>query len=533
MSPSPSTGFFPTRFDKGRPLRIALVNLASERDNWEIMMVPLGLQYLSAALKKRFGESVEILVGDMGLIPRQTPLDQVARAYLQDVRPDVVGLRGFSNQAEMYHVVAREAKRARPDALVIAGGPHAATLSMSLFNDEDIDLIVPLEGEVTLPEVIHRLFDGGNVRDVPGVAWCEGGEKRFAPARPLIDDLDALPFPDYSDIDLDAYQQFKTMTGLRPKGKATSLFTTRGCFFRCTYCHDHFGKRVRKRSLDNVIAEMEWLMSTRGVTEFQIIDDIFNADRPRAIELFDRIVKLGWRIHLAFPNGLRGDMLTEEFIAAAKEAGAYHWALAIESASPRIQKLVKKHNKLDRLMNAIELSDRYGVFTSTFTMFGFPTETREEMQMTVDYLLASRAHSALMFQVQPYEGTEIRDQVGALTSGVMEGELTFSPAPGNPDAWFTEVPQSEMRALIVDTMKQFHFTEARLSRVIELTATCHAKPALAEYLHFTMSECGLTLQQMPDSPVRRMLAALLRHEGPVPYDRWQPPFLPEIHALPS
>ncbi|HGY92766.1 MAG TPA: B12-binding domain-containing radical SAM protein [Planctomycetes bacterium] len=532
MSLNRSSGFSSSRLDKKRPLRIALVNLASERDNWEIMMVPLGLQYLAAVLKERFGEAVEVLIGDMGLIPRQTPLDQVARAYLSDVRPDVVGLRGFSNQAEMYHVVAKEAKRARPDALVIAGGPHAATLSQGLFADENIDLVVPLEGEETLPEVIRRWIDGGAVHEVAGVTWSEKGEKRFAPARPLIEDLDALPFPDYSDIDLDAYQQFKTMTGLRPKGKATSLFTTRGCFFRCTYCHDHFGKRVRKRSLDNVIAEMEWLITHKGVTEFQIIDDIFNADRPRAIELFDRIQKLGWKIHLAFPNGLRGDMLTEEFIAAAKEAGAYHWALAIESASPRIQKLVKKHNKLDRLMRAIELSDRYGVFTSTFTMFGFPTETREEMQMTADYLLASQAHSALMFQVQPYEGTEIRDQVSQLTSGVMEGELTFSPAPGNPDAWFTEVPQVEMRALILDTMRQFHFTEARLRRVLELTETCHAKPALAEYMHFTMSECGLTLREMPNSPVRRMLADLFRHEGPVPYERWQPPFIPEIHALP-
>ncbi|MCA9320165.1 MAG: B12-binding domain-containing radical SAM protein [Planctomycetes bacterium] len=515
-----------------RRLKIALVNLASDKDNWGIMMVPLGLQYLAAALRKRLGDRVDVTMGDMGLIPKQTDVRPIVQAYLADLKPDIVGLRGFSTQADAYPLVAKAAKHERPDCLVVAGGPHAATRSPSLFDETAIDLVVPLEGEITFTEIVQAVLEGRDPREVPGVEWHDDSGRGAAPPRALIDDLDSIEFPDYRGIDIDAYQGYLTMTGLRPKGKATSLFTTRGCYFRCTYCHDHFGKAVRKRSLDDVFAEMEGLMNERGVTEFQIIDDIFNADRPRAIAFFDRVVKLGWDLNFSFPNGLRGDLITEEFVAAAKAAGAYHWSLAIESASPRIQKLVQKHNKLDRLMNAITLSDRYGVFTSTFTMLGFPTETREEMQMTVDFLLSSKAHMALMFHVQPFEGTEIREQVQQLTSGRMDGEFGYSSVVSDSATWFTEIPPQEIREIIVDTSWRFHFDPQRMRRMKDLTATCHAASALAEYLHFCLGECGYDLSTMPAGEARTILDSLVQHQGSVPYEQWVPPVrLHELAAL--
>ncbi len=514
-----------------RTLKIALVNLASEKDNWEIVMVPLGIQYISAALRAQFGDRVEIIVGDMGLIPQQTFLRPVAESFLADVQPDIIGIRGFSSQSDVYPMVAEIAKAANPSCIVVAGGPHAATLSLSLFKDSNIDLIVPLEGEITFVELVADILAGGNGHNVTGVQWWDGKGRRTSGSRPLISDLDTIEFPDYTGIDLDAYQEFKTMTGLRPKGKATSLFTTRGCYFQCTYCHDHFGKTVRKRSIENVYTEMEGLMASHGVTEFQIVDDIFNADRKRAIDFFDGVVKRNWKLSFAFPNGLRGDLMTEEFIAAAKEAGTYHWSLAIESASPRIQKLVKKHNKLDRLRQAIELSDKYNIFTSTFTMFGFPTETRKEMQLTIDDLLSSAAHMALMFHVQPFEGTEIRNQVTDLTNGKMDAEFGYSTVPQDSQDWFTEVSPAEIRKMIQDTSLKFHFDDYRLTRMIDLTDDCHSKTSIAEYIDFCVTETGYDLQTLPVSEVvRSKIAKLLREAGGIPHHGTYYPFNNEIRS---
>ncbi len=494
------------------------------------MMVPLGIQYLSASLKEHFGDRVKVVIGDMGLIPQQTPYEPVVRNFLSDFNPDVVGLRGFSSQRKTYPLVAKIAKEVNEDCLVIAGGPHAATFSPHLFDDSNIDFVVPLEGEITLIEMVEGILAETNIEDVPGVYWNGVAGPETIASRPLIADLDGICFPDYTDVDIDAYQKFKTMTGLRPKGKATSLFTTRGCYFRCTYCHDHFGKKVRQRSLENVFDEMEFLMEQRGVTEFQIIDDIFNADRKRSIAFFNEVVRRNWKLSFAFPNGLRGDLITEEFVAAAKEAGTYHWAIAIESASPRIQKLVQKHNRLDRLLRAIELSDQYRIFTSTFVMLGFPSETREEMAMTIEYLMNSKAHISHMFHVQPFEGTPIREQAEDLMAGTLAEDLGFSHVP-KEEEWFTEVPPEEIRQIIQDTYGRFHFAEERLDRSIELTKDCHTKPALAEFFHFCLHQSGYNLIELPMEHAKPKLAALFAHEGPVPYSEWQPPFRPELHGL--
>ncbi len=167
----------------GSPLKIALVNLASEDDNWVIMMVPLGIQYLSSALKASLGDQIEVFMGDMGLIPRQTPPEPIVTGFLQSFQPDIIGLRGFSNQKNAYGMVARLAKEVNPNCTIVAGGPHAATLSPSLFDDENIDLVVPLEGEITFVELVKDILEGGDGRNVDGVYWQEGGHRQCRQSR--------------------------------------------------------------------------------------------------------------------------------------------------------------------------------------------------------------------------------------------------------------------------------------------------------------------------------------------------------------
>ena len=494
-----------------QPLRIGFVNLRARTKDWHhVIMVPMGLMYLSAALKKAFGERVEIRLFDCTTFPEQQEPDAAIRAWLEEFRPALLGIRGFSSQADEFPIVARIAKEVDPAMVVVAGGPHASTNSPTLYAIPELDFVAPYEGEEVLVEVVANLLAGEPIDGLAGLGRRDAvGNARMNLARPQIQDLDALPFPDYDLIDLERYQERVTMTAFLPRARFTSLFTSRGCYYRCSYCHTNFGKKMRYRSPENVLEEMRWLIEERGVREFQIIDDIFNADRERALAIFDGIVRRGWKIALAFPNGLRADRMDEEFIHAAREAGTYYWALAVESASPRIQKQIYKFNKLDKVFDAIELSDRHGVFTCTFNMLGFPSESELEMHATVDYTLRSAAHITHFFVVTPYEGTTMHQELerwGIRAEELGEELLGFQNFSGSDaHASLSPVPRSRIQELIVDGVRRFFFDARRLARMIELSPNA---VHLALHLETRRWSAGYDWDTIPDRDAARVLARL-------------------------
>ena len=492
--------------------RIALINLASEDDDWPIVMVPLGLMYLSSALRRHFQDDIELRLFDMTLHrPEHGGLEEAGR-FLVDFEPQIVCLRGFTTQASMFPRVASLAKSARKDALVIAGGPHASTLSPDLIACDHIDLVAPREGEELIVDLVQAWLDGRDLATVAGVVGAGGFPGRRGPERLLIADLDTIAHPDYSLLDLERYQGKLTMTGFSSRNRFTSLFTSRGCHYACTFCHDDFGKKVRYRSVTDVLAEMEFLIETRNVSEFHIVDDIFNADRDRALQFFDEVIRRRWDLSFAFPNGLRADIMDEEFIEMARAAGVYHWALAVESASPRIQKLIKKHNRLDKVRRAIDLSDRHGVFVCLFNMIGFPTETEEEMNRTIDFAIDAPAHMTMFFVATPFHGTELASQVAKLVPERPKISDDLGYAHFNHETeWFATMTPGELQHLVVEGYRRFYFEDLRrIDRMVELANWGHGIPEIANFVEVLVSAQGWSLADMPDRTLARHLSRLNR-----------------------
>ena len=339
--------------------------------------------------------------------------------HMQKMKPDLVGIKAYSRDADLLLSLCRLVKKIKRKCITVAGGPYANATGENLLKDPCVDISVLHEGELTFIELINRLERGEDISDVKGMIFKKKGEIIKTPPREMIEDLDSIPYPAYDMTDDPRYNKryneyiggdknYPDAVQVRPK--AMTLFTTRGCPYHCVYCHNIFGKKFRARSAENVWSEMKLLYNDYGIHQFFIWDDIFNLDKKRLFKICNSIIDSGYDIKLAFPNGLRGDIMDRETIFKLKDAGAFFITYAIETGSPRLQKLIKKNVNLEKLNEVITITSKEaGILTQGFFMFGFPTETREELHMTTDYAVNSDLDLTSMFIVNPFEGTELAE----------------------------------------------------------------------------------------------------------------------------
>ncbi|MCC6216151.1 MAG: B12-binding domain-containing radical SAM protein [Polyangiaceae bacterium] len=376
----------------------------------------------------------------------------------------VVGMTALTAEYRSLHELARVARRARPSAVVLAGGAHASADPDDVLANEAIDAAVIGEGERTLEEVLDRVRAESPWRDAAGLAVRgPGGRVVRARPRPVIEELDSLPFPAWDLTDVDAYAKLRGMslTGLR---RYMPLTTSRGCPYRCTYCHDIQGKRFRAHSAEYVLRMIDELRARHGVHHFDLTDDIFNFDPERMLAICDGLIARGPGIGFTCPNGVRGDRLTVEQADRMARAGCEYVAIAIETATPRLQKQIKKNLRFDKVQPIIAAFTERNVFTAGFFMVGFPTETEAELRATIDYAVRSKLHAAFFFVVTPFAGTDLHEHV-VEGMGRAAAELTGSGFYFRPVENLSQVPQPRFDALRREAYLRFYLDPRRMARI--------------------------------------------------------------------
>lgn len=366
------------------------------------MTPPLGVMYLASVLRED-GHTVKIYEsGD-----RWHDLLRFRRT-LEEFRPDLLGISAITFEAHVMEAMAEEARDALPELPIVVGGPHPTGFPEMCARLPAVDYVVVGEGEQTMLELVEAVHsNGANPRAVAGVASVDDSDA-YWPAAPheLIDDLDSIPYPAWDLIDLPFYARHISMStvGRRPY---MAMFTSRGCPYGCIYCHNVHGKRFRSRSPENVVGEIETLRRRYGLTEIEIVDDTFNLDAARMIEILERLAAFPRRPTLHFPNAVRTDLLDEKQIKLLRRAGTFYLSVAVETVSPRLQKLIRKRLDVERVRENIDLAVRAGLYVNGYFMLGFPTETYEEARTTIDWAIGTRLHQAFFFLVTPFEGTEL------------------------------------------------------------------------------------------------------------------------------
>ncbi len=339
---------------------------------------PLGLMYLASSVRKEFPD-IEVKIIHTATFDDS---EKAVVEYLNEFKPDLVGLRSLSLYQNQYKHLASVIRKTTPGAFLIGGGPYSSSSYREVVGAY-VDLVVRGEGETTFNELIAWVNDHGTLpTDLKGtVTYSPETGIKLNEARGDIENIDILPAPAYDLIQLNDYEGIYNLAN---QSTATCVFmeSSRGCTYKCYYCHAAVSKTVRRRSAHLVLDEMEDHYR-RGIRNFVFVDDIFNVPKKIAKEILRGIIKNLPGVSLNFPNGLRADRLDDEILDLFEEAGTSQMSLAVETATPRLQRLIVKYLEIPKAIEMIEKASRRFI-VRTFFMIGFPTETLEEAWETVN-----------------------------------------------------------------------------------------------------------------------------------------------------
>lgn len=473
-------------FQSARPFRILFIK-PYQPVPYAVHGPALGILTLISILREKFGIKATIYFRDMKLY-EEGP-GQV-ETLLEQINPDVIAMSALNVEAQASYEIAARAKSHNPSVITAIGGPLTLRQTNHIFQSGQIDWIFEGAADRTFAAALARHFSDSPLgNDLPGFSHrSPSGEITFNLNQDLITDLDSIPIPAWDMHDFDRSRRRdrrRIITNLEERPYAY-LFTSRGCPYLCNYCHDIFTKRFVYQSTERVIEEMELLYNQYGIREFHFIDDIFNLHRPRAQEIMRAIIaRWGKSLYIAFPNGLRGDILDQATIDAMVNAGTYNATISIETVTPRLQDMVEKHLDVERAKWAIDEFARKNVIVHGAFMYGFPTETIAEMRATLNYAIHSPLMHAHFFSVVPQPGTPIYEQAMAVSKSATEIISSLESDGGDYGAsttWYQLAYGFNLRAMLVKGIFRFYFHPPRLLKYLQVYGSRAVKAGLTEFI---------------------------------------------------
>lgn len=364
------------------------------------LLPPLGLAYIAAVLE-RAGHEVEIIDG----VVRSTNYGYSLEDLQNDIALStarVVGITATTPQIGVAIETIKLVKEVDPEKITILGGPHISSLPETLLKVPALDYGVFGEGELTMLEIVDKIARQEKVEEVAGVIYRDGEKIEYRP-RPFIQNLDELPFPARHLLPMDEYHPAIVSYRRLP---ASQIITSRGCPFRCRFCHKATtGYKFRVHSPDRVLNEMESLIDRYGVKDIQIFDDAFTIQPERVKRICEGILER--KLNIGWSCLSRADSITPELVSIMKEAGCYQIGMGVESGSPRILKLLRKDETKEQIKKAVEVIQSVGIEVRAFFMIGIPTETKEEVQMTIDFAKELNPGIVQFLVTTPYPGTDL------------------------------------------------------------------------------------------------------------------------------
>lgn len=458
--------------------------------NWsEWPVPPVGILYVSAYMKKQ-GISVHCL--------NLCICDEPMQALEQTIRREEIDIVATGDLVVNYPAVKEIvdcAKRVSPHIITIIGGglvTHSPEEAMQLIPNADYGVIG--EGEETDSELVLTLESGGEPARVAGIIYRDGNSLRRTEPREAIENLDALPWPDYEGFHY--FEVAKRFSG--NETIAATLTTSRSCPFQCTFCSTSGGggqKKYRQRSLDSIFAELEYLVENYHVNELFLNDELFAVDGARLHEFCQRITPfhLKWLVFLRLGKHIQLELLQE-----MHNAGCETVFYGLESANDTILKSMKKGTTEKEMLRVLEITKRAGIRIRGNFIFGDTMETLETAEYTLNW---AEQHIDLMERVSSipirlYPGSELYSR--AVRSGRISNTVQYI-REGCPQINPSEQMDDETYNILfkkrIPYFDAYRYAYTKRKLVLEnrerLKEKIIPEPKERRYLHtFSCQQCG-------------------------------------------
>lgn len=365
------------------------------------VLPPLGILYVAGVLEKE-GFDVEVLDANADEVNAEGVVK-----FVGEKNPMILGMTGTSLSFGENIKIATQIKELHPDITIVLGGVHAQGDPKGALSYGCFDFVVPDEGEITMLDLARTLESGGDVENVKGLFYYKDGEPYSTGKGELVDDLDELPFPARHLLgDITRYHQ--KAFGYRYKPH-TTMFTQRGCPFRCVFCssskqfREIFDKKIRAHSVDYVRREIQHLQDNWGIREIYFADDTFNLKKKRVHELCDMIIehfpKLKWSCNF------EANICDEELIDHMRRAGCWLIQMGVETGNAEIMKTIDKGITLEQVRLATDMAARAGMAIKTSFIIGNPGETKETIAETIQFAKSLPVHYVTFSMMAPLPGT--------------------------------------------------------------------------------------------------------------------------------
>jgi len=403
----------------------------------------LGIGFLASAMRNA-GYEADFIDVRRDALSRAAFIDRVkAHPY------PMVGVKVFSTALAEANEVLAAIRQAAPGVKIVIGGPHPTHAPEgSLVSCPDADVAVIGEGDAAIVELARRFESGESLASVESVAYRENGAITVNARRSFME-LDALPLPAWDLMDPRLYRDFEDLWYFSMGDLTAPVTVGRGCPFKCTFCSDFIvsGKNVRYRKVESVIAEIELLVSRYGVDEIHLTDSIFTINKKYVYEFANTLVRKNIKIHWATPYGTRLDTLDADLLRAMEDSGCYGTSVGIESGTERMMRFIKKQITPQLVEEKLALIKSTTDFlVQGFFILGYPTETRETMQATIDFACRLPLDMAVFAPFRATPGTEIARYLE-------ENEPEFKPD------WVNQTVESLLyspRGIPAAEMEQWH-----------------------------------------------------------------------------
>lgn len=411
---------------------------------------PLGILQLTGYVEANTKHKVEVLDAQPPGWDYNELRDVISRRQF-----DVVGITAMTFTLIDVMLTCRLIRQVNPKATIVLGGPHVHLYPEETIRREEVDFLIQGEGEVAFANFLNKVGHKDSWKSVPGIVFVDDNGQIFnGGIAPSTENLDELGLPARRKLDLSQYTSL-----LAHSDVITTMFTSRGCPFRCTFCDRPYSPVIsgfRWRTAKHVADEMEECVNL-GIGEAFIYDDTFTVRKDRVFELCEEIEKR--KLKFRWDVRAHVNTVTPDLLKAMAKAGCERIHYGVEVGNTRMMKVIQKNHSVEKVKEAFRWTRAAGMETLAYFIVGQQTETMADIQDSADLAREIDPNYVHFTIFCPYPGTEIYQD--GLKRGIIKedvwGKFARNPEPGfELPVWEENFSRQELRELLVKCYKDFY-----------------------------------------------------------------------------